>query len=330
MKVDDTIWRKELFRSVLRANRLMFHPKVIVFMSTYNGQSYLAEQLDSIFLQSYKNWELWVSDDGSDDETCRILEDYQNRFHDKVFLTHLGPHKGFSANFLSLVCQQTSQGSYYCYCDQDDIWAPNKLQQAINWLSTIPQALPALYCARTQLVNENNTIIGASLLFKKKPGFLNALVQNIAGGNTMMFNQSAIDLLRSAGDTMPVVAHDWWTYLLVTGAGGIVFYDSHPTVYYRQHGDNLIGSNLGWHARMKRASMVLKGRLKQWNDVNFCALTANQHLLKAQNREILFHFIAARNARVLFKVITLKRLGIYRQTLLGNIGLITAALLNKI
>ena len=195
--------------------RPMFHPKIAIFMSTYNGQAYLSGQLDSIGTQTYKNWELWVSDDGSIDNTLQILKDYQNRMGDNRFFIYAGPRKGFSANFLSLVCKKNSDADYYAYSDQDDIWAPDKLQQAINWLNTISKEIPALYCARTKLVNKHGKAIGSSPLFKKNPGFLNALVQNVAGGNTMVFNRAALNLLRTAGDKINVVAYDWWTYLLV-------------------------------------------------------------------------------------------------------------------
>ena len=308
----------------------MFNPKIIIFLGTYNGQRYLAEQLDSICSQTHKNWELWVSDDGSEDNTCQILRDYQNRLGDSVLHIFAGPRKGFSANFLSLVCNKKSEGVYYAYSDQDDIWDPNKLQHAIDWLNPISKEIPSLYCTRTTLVNDCGNVIGYSPLFRKAPCFLNALVQNIGGGNTMVFNRKTINLLREAGENINVVAHDWWTYQIVTGANGVVFYDPYPTVHYRQHGSNLIGSNQGWFARLSRFSMLFKGRFKKWNDVNFHSLISISHLLTEENRLVLSKMMSAREAWLISRMIKIKRIGIYRQTFLGNIGLIVGVLFKKI
>ena len=308
----------------------MLHPKIVILMGTYNGERYLAEQLDSICAQTYTNWMICVSDDGSNDNTQHILQDYQRRLGDTRFLIQPGPAKGFSANFLSLVSNKNIEGAYYAYADQDDIWEPHKLEQAVTRLNTIPDDVPALYCARTRVINEDGQFIGYSPLFKKKPGFLNALIQNVGGGNTMVFNNTAFTLLQAASENISIVAHDWWTYMLVTGAGGVVFYDPNPTLNYRQHGKNLIGANIGWYARFSRVSMLFKGQLKKWNDINFQALLSVKHLLTEENSMVLMKLISARDAGVISKLTAIQQLGIYRQTLLGNIGLTTAVLFNKI
>ena len=311
-------------------DRPMLHPKVVIFMGTHNGERYLAEQLDSICSQTHQNWALCISDDGSNDNTRKILQDYQHRFGEAMFSIQSGPCKGFSANFLSLVCKNNREGSYFAFSDQDDIWEPNKLQKAVNWLNTIPEDVPALYCARTKLINQTGKLIGHSPLFKNPPLFLNALIQSVGGGNTMVFNKVALNLLREAGENINIVAHDWWTYMVVSGAGGIVFYDPQPTLLYRQHDNNLIGSNIGWRARFNRIFMLLNGHFKQWNEINFQALLSIKHLLTEENKVVLMKIIAARNAGPISRMMTIKQLGIYRQTLLGNIGLTTAALFNKI
>ena len=308
----------------------MLHPKVIILMGTYNGQHYLAEQLDSICTQTYKHWEIWVSDDGSSDNTSQILKAYQTRLGKDVLRIFSGPRKGFAANFLSLVCNKDLAGSYFAYSDQDDIWQPTKLQQAVDWLNTVPEELPALYCGRTKLVDEHGKTIGYSPLFKKQPGFLNALIQSIGGGNTMVFNNIALDLLREAGEAINIVAHDWWTYMVVAGAGGAVFYDPHPTLDYRQHGNNQIGGNVGWSARFGRLLLMFKGRFKTWNDLNFKALLSIKHRLTDDNRRVLMDVIDARGRGLVSRVVKLKRLGLYRQTFSGNVGLFAAVFLKKL
>lgn len=308
----------------------MLHPKVIILMGTYNGQDYLVEQLNSICAQTHKHWEIWVSDDGSSDNTHQILKDFQTRLGENALRIFAGPRKGFSANFLSLVCNKQLEGTYFSYADQDDIWYPTKLEQAVAWLNTISQETPALHCGRTRLINNAGKILGYSPLFEKKPAFLNAVMQNIGGGNTMVFNNAALNLLQEAGEAINIVAHDWWTYQVVTGAGGVVFYEPKPLLDYRQHDNNQIGGNVGWPARFGRLLLMFKGRFKTWNNLNFQALLSIKHRLTEKNAQALMALIDARDQRFIPRMIKLQKLGIYRQNLSGNIGLIAAAFFKKI
>lgn len=307
----------------------MYKPKVFVFLATYNGQDFLAVQLDSIVNQTFNHWELWVSDDGSSDNTLSILKQYQQTLgKDKLHIVS-GPRKGYVVNFLSMVYNNAVDVDYYAFADQDDYWQPDKLQHAIDWLATIPSDKPAFYCSRTQLVDQDGNAIGYSPLFKRKPSFLNALVQNIAGGNTMVFNHAALKLMQSVKPDIDIVAHDWWVYLLVTGAGGEAYYDPVPRMHYRQHGGNLIGSNSNWKARQVRIQMMLQGRFKLWNDTNTKALNSVAYLLTEENRQLLSKFDSVRNSAFWYRIINTKFLGIHRQTFLGNLGLAVAAVFKK-
>lgn len=305
-------------------------PKVAILLCTYYGQHYLAEQLDSFAAQTHTNWEVWASDDGSEDNTHAIFEAYKQEWTPGRLSTHSGPAEGFAVNFLSLTCKADIEADYYAYSDQDDIWEPVKLERAVRWLETIPSHIPALYCSRTRLVDADNNEIGLSPLFSRPPSFANALMQNIGGGNTMVFNNATRKLLREAGEVIPVVTHDWWAYLVVTGCGGQVYYDGYPSVRYRQHESNLVGMNSTWKARLKRVRMLWQGRFRSWNDGNIAALRSLRSRLTPENRDILEHFAKAREMRLIPRLIYLRRSGVYRQTLLGNIGLIVAALFKKI
>jgi len=245
-------------------------------------------------------------------------------------ITQNQARKGFAANFLSLVCNPAIEADFYAYSDQDDIWEADKIERALAWLNTVPAETPALYCSRTQLVSPENSTIGFSPLFKKMPAFANALVQNIGGGNTMVFNHAARKLLMLAGQDVAVVAHDWWTYLVVSGCGGRVFYDSYPSVRYRQHGHNLIGMNIGMQARFRRIRMLFEGRLKIWTDTNIKALEKLRNQLTDENRAVLNRFTDARNCSLAPRLLRFQQSGIYRQTLPGNLGLIAAAVFNRI
>ena len=146
----------------------------------------------------------------------------------------------------------------------------------------------------------------------------------------MVFNRATKKLLELAG-TFDVVLHDWWLYQLVSAADGRVHYDPQPMLKYRQHPDNLIGSNLGWRARLIRLRMMLNGRFRDWNATNIAALRRlPAQLIRPGNREVLELFAKARSASFLKRLYYLRQSGVYRQTLLDNIGLFAAAILKKI
>jgi len=304
---------------------------VVILMATYNGENYLAQQLESIASQTHKGWELRVSDDGSTDNTKQILQDFSNRV-DSFCLIQKGPCKGFSSNFLSLIQQQDVQGDYYAFSDQDDIWEPNKLERAVNFLKTIPADKPALYCSRTRLVNKHNKPIGFSKLFEKSLSFKNALVQSPLGGNTMVFNKACMELLREVSlNIKEVASHDWWTYIVLTGCGGAIFYDAYPTVRYRQHTSNLVGSNVSLYARNLRAWLLIQGRLRRLNSVNLDALFLIQHKLTNENKKILTNFSKAReSSNPIKRIREVIRMGMYRQNFIETIALNIAAFFKKI
>ncbi len=305
-------------------------PKVAVLMCTMQGQHFLAEQLNSIATQTHPRWEIWASDDGSDDHTHAILEYYQSHWGEDRISIHAGPAVGSTANFLSLSCRADIEADFFAYADQDDVWESDKLERAVDWLKTVPDDVPALYGSRTLLVDARNQHIGYSPLFEREASFRNALVQSIAGGNTMVFNRAARDLLRQAGENVEAVTHDWWAYMLVTGCGGLVHYDPYPTVRYRQHDANQFGSNASALAQLKRARLLLRGRFKGWVDANLRALARVRHLMTPENQRVLDEFVSARQRWLGARLLGLRRAGIFRQTRLGNVGLTLAALINRL
>ncbi len=305
-------------------------PKVAILMCTMEGQQFLAHQLNSIATQSHPRWSIWASDDGSADHTHAILEYYQAHWGADRISIHEGPAEGSTANFLSLTCRADIDADYFAYADQDDIWEADKLERAVAWLQSVPPDVPALYGSRTLLVDARNQHIGYSPLFEREPSFRNALVQSIAGGNTMVFNRAARDLLRLAGEDVGAVTHDWWAYMLVSSCGGRVHYDPYPTVRYRQHDANQFGANRSLPAQWRRLRQLLQGRFRGWVDRNVDALMRVRHLMTPENQRVLDTFAAARRQPLLPRLAGLRQVGIYRQTVLGNLGLAMAALINRL
>ena len=308
----------------------MAEPKVAILLCTYQGQHFLEQQLLSIQAQSHRNWVLKVSDDVSSDNTRHILQRYQSLLGADKMAVKKGPLQGFASNFLSLTKDAHTQSDYYAYSDQDDIWEADKLERAVAWLQTVAPGVPALYCSRTRIVDAQDLSIGLSPLFEKPPSFANALVQNIGGGNTMVFNEAARQLIAQTSEANQVVSHDWWAYILVSACGGAVHYDPYPSVRYRQHANNLVGANNSWRARLLRMRMVVQGRFRRWNDMNIKALQSLQNLLTPENRETLRLFALAREQTLWHRLISLKRSGVRRQTWPGQLSLFAAALFRKI
>lgn len=298
---------------------------VAALMCTYRGAHYIERQLETIAAQTYPHWRLFVSDDGSDDGTLEILQRFRDSGNQHRVFIFTGPRCGFARNFFSLIARPEVRGDFYAFTDQDDEWHPSKLERAIEQLRRLPSDAPVLYGSRSELVDQHGKRIGFSRRCRRPSGFANALVQNIVSGNTMVLNHNALELIRAAGTDVDVSAHDWWAYLLVTGSGGLMVYDPYPTVRYRQHLHNLYGSNVSLSAMARRIRKLLAGDFRDWNARNLAALRARRALLHQDNQRLLDLFDASRSGSVTQRLFTLLRAGLYRQTLLGQLGLLFAA-----
>lgn len=304
--------------------------RVAILLSTYNGERYLGEQLDSLIDQTHKNWVIYASDDGSQDGTRDLLKQYQRQLEPGRFILLDGPRQGFARNFISLVNNQLIDADYFAFCDQDDIWFDNKLDVSLARLKARGQQHPALFCSRTRLVDAERQILGYSPLFDKEPAFLNALVQSLAGANTMLLNRPARQLMMQLRPDAHVVTHDWLAYLLVSGCGGTVIYDPIPTLDYRQHGDNLIGSNSSLKDRFVRLQRMYQGTFRDWTQYNLDIVRHYTDQLTPDSLAALEQFKRARQSGLLSRLYLLNKSGVYRQTWWGNAGLALAASLGKI
>src|SRR6266436_5631248 len=155
---------------------------VTILLCTFNGELFLAQQLASLERQTFKNWKLVASDDGSSDQTKSILQAFARSFEPGKVKIIDGPRRGAPANFLFLACAKNLVSEYYAFCDQDDVWEADKLARAIDLLERTGADVPAVYGASTSMIDENGKTTGFTTLFPKTPTFRSALVQSIAGG----------------------------------------------------------------------------------------------------------------------------------------------------
>lgn len=306
-------------------------PPVTVLLGQLNGARFLEAQLSSIAAQTGCHPNLIVSDDGSSDHGPMLVKAFSTR-HPDIGVTRIdGPQRGFAQNFLYLLRSVGPDAPYVALCDQDDYWLPGRLARALRMLEAVPPGMPALYGSRTLVCNADLTPRKPSPLHARPPSFCNALVQSIAGGNTMVLNRAALDLAQAASlEAKKVVSHDWWLYQIITGAGGRVIYDREPGVLYRQHAHNMIGANNSIRGGLIRLGAVLAGRFAHWNALNIETLTASSHRFTPENRAILQDFARMRTAPLPRRLWLMRRLRLHRQTRKGDLALWLAAMLRRI
>ncbi len=305
--------------------------RVRILMGTYNGAAFLPEQLASLTAQTHKDWQLLCSDDGSTDGSQDLIRSYSANKTQKISVVD-GPKRGFSENFLSMVRALPDDCGSIAFCDQDDIWFPDKLARAINALRPVPADKPALYGAASWIWNKDKETHKASLKIRHAPTFRNALIENFATGNTMVLNQPAALLLRDVARKVgPVFAHDWLAYAVISGAGGRIIYDDAPALLYRQHPSNEIGAGETFLKRQLRNLSVADGRYKTKVGQTVEALRVVEAILTPTNRKTLYRFMQARNTgNAVKRTWRIARSGVFRQSYRDMAGFYAAALLNKV
>lgn len=219
--------------------------KVQVLLSAYNGEHYIAEQINSIIHQSYPHISILIRDDGSSDRTMEVIQALVKTYPERIKVIQ-GRNVGVVASFLELMRDSDPHADYYCFCDQDDVWLEHKVQSALDRMeASIHNGSPAMVFTSVYLTDsELNRKSKWPKPPERGPSYFNALYENIAIGATITLNKSARDLFIHSKnpDSSCVLMHDWWFYLLVS-AFGTVIYDHHPSMLYRQHDHNVVGGS---------------------------------------------------------------------------------------
>jgi glycosyltransferase involved in cell wall biosynthesis len=219
-------------------------------MSTYNGEKYLLDQLSSLLHQSGVAVNIIVRDDGSTDGTREILSKHA-KSHSNIEVI-FASNVGVVDSFLQLLDMVPPEADYVALCDQDDIWHEDKVERAIAALGRTELQCPLLYCSAVEVVDESLMHIRDEVLVTRATVLENALVQNIGPGCTMVLNRIALQLIQGRSVRISEIEmHDWWLYQVIS-ATGVVVYDRVPTIKYRQHGGNVVGSESGLKQLSKR------------------------------------------------------------------------------
>ena len=248
---------------------------ILVLLSSYNGEQYLKEQLDSILGQDCGELEVLIRDDGSKDGTVGILQEYEKNY--KNLHVIYGKNLGAAASFFELIRTADRKGSYYAFADQDDVWMADKLSRAVGqmeeWYQTHkkpdrPGAGPLtaaqdghllretealLYCSAVQPVDSGLNPLPSGVRYSSvRPSFGNALVENMCTGCTCVMNGELFAIIRDGiPDAGTIIMHDFWFYL-TAGCFGTVLYDREAHILYRQHSGSQLGTATSFLSNYRR------------------------------------------------------------------------------
>ncbi len=251
-----------------------------ILLSTYNGEKYLREQLNSFLaLDNIDDIKILIRDDGSKDGTIDILREYREKYGFEIIE---GSNIGLNASMYELIKNRDTDCDYFSFSDQDDVWLTNKVSRGIAALSKAKENSPIMYAACSNLTDANLNIEGKLLIPKRPLTFCNAIAENVCAGHTQIINKALMNVL--ADKYSPdLVVFDHWIYLLACSVGEVIF-DSECTTLYRQHGNNVIGYKASFLAKIKQKASAVKNNIclkttKQLVAFSNCCgdvLTANQ------------------------------------------------------
>lgn len=219
---------------------LMSLARVCVLLSTYNGETYLAEQLDSLLRQENVTLCVRVRDDGSTDGTQRVLETYRKRFPDVLEWTQGKENLRAARSFMELV-QTAPDADYYAFCDQDDVWDSDKLICAVRAMEAREPGRPLLYYSNVRVVDASLALIEQSDISPAEVRLRRALLHNVVIGCTAVMNRVLREALCAYTPDFTEMLHDWWAVKVCLALGGETVFDPVPHMGYRQHGQNVLG-----------------------------------------------------------------------------------------
>lgn len=215
--------------------------KVNILMATYNGEKFLAQQIESIQKQTFKEWNLLIRDDGSSDKTCDIIRNFTAKDSRIRFINENEHHNlGVIKSFFMLVNYEVAD--FYFFSDQDDVWFPEKLSVSLEAAKHKASDVPLLVYTDLKVVNQELNILQDSMIRAQShhanTTLLPELTENTVTGGTMMINHALAEKWFTPND---ILMHDWFLALLAASLGEIIYLDL-PTQLYRQHDNNVLGA----------------------------------------------------------------------------------------
>ena len=302
---------------------------VEILLASYNGGRFIGEQLDSILSQSYQNFRILVSDDGSTDETCRVLGQYKKENPDQLELvTFSHPSGSPQGNFFRLLSQ--AKEDYVMLCDQDDVWIPEKIRLTLDRMEQMENQYgsqtPLLVHGDLCVVDRQMRVIHPSMRAYQKirpehKELRHYLVENNITGNTVMINRALLDLVRTAPKVCCM--HDWWLGL-VAGSFGQISYLDLPLTLYRQHGGNQLGAEESgiveeYKKRLASGDRVRENYRKMFAQAE-CFFDLYQDRLDQSQKELLRSFLEIPKLGRIGRMSRVIKLGLFKSTWIRTAG----------
>lgn len=259
--------------------------RIVVMMSSYNGEKYIREQIDSILAQENCEVSLRVRDDGSKDSTPAILEEYAES---KKLTWFKGTNLNFAKSFMTLLSTCSDEYDYYAFSDQDDIWKKDKLAAAIEHLRGIDE--PAIYCCNAELVDENLISLGEYCnSYTLKPSLSGVILGGGIQGATIVMNRRLANFFIDRPVPEYIKMHDYYVSSVCLSVGGKIIYDERPYLLYRQHGGNAIGLEKGFMKTLQNRLAVALNRDQLFDVVKTTMQILNDYsdAIKDNERKVL-------------------------------------------
>ncbi len=302
---------------------------VAIIMTTYNGEKYVGEQIESILASSYQDFELLIYDDGSKDNTMSILRSYESQYPTLVHAYQNGVNLGVTMNFLHALSRTTAD--YVMFCDQDDYWKTNKIAVTLKRMrhmeAQISKDTPLAVFTDAVVVDSELKVIKNSFfcsghLNPRKTDLAHLLMENKLIGCTVMINSALRKVLQSHPLPGEARFHDWWI-ALIASAFGKIGYVNEGTLLYRQHGGNVVG-NTSFFSYFKNRITSLRNQKDALRALEQQAeefLTIYGDVLNEENRNIIQCFANLQKENMIKRRILLLQFGYLKTGLVRNIGL---------
>lgn len=310
-----------------------------VLISTFNGEQFLAETLESLEVaQNKSGFRLFFRDDGSTDATKKILLKFARQFPTRIrILEDAGSQLGPSTSFSRLI--EASDSPYLMLCDQDDVWLPDKIEKTMAAMREAEKQYgsntPLLVHTDLKVVDADLQLIADSFwnyqnLFPEHASQLNRLLaQNVVTGCTVMMNRPLADL----ATPIPVeaVMHDWWLALVAATFGKVVYLDE-QTILYRQHGTNSVGAKRwGIKRILHQANSSTAVRESMLKTMRQAQVLLDRYKNKMSTEQVMIVEAYARLPYMprLDRIWALFRYRFFKHGIVRNIGFLTNLLLLK-
>lgn len=257
---------------------------VLVLMSTYNGEKFIREQLESILTQKDVELRVLIRDDGSTDKTVDIIKEFKDNNGNIKIIE--GENIGYKRSFLWLL-DNSETSDYYAFADQDDVWLNDKLITAVEKLEKENSKKPLLYTSALQRVDENLRPLSIQSFPGLKLTLYSEFVRHRFAGCTYVFNNALKNVCKGTSDINNFYySHDSWVSLMCWSSGGQIIYDATPHILFRRYGDNVSADNSTGVSRLRHEFEFLSKKKHMRSSISKIILTHYNECITSEARQL--------------------------------------------